>query len=111
MTGRKHQAIGVALGDYFYGRLDIKFKDIESLKAGENFDIIEINGASSESINIWDRDASLKEAIKTLLQQYHTLFKLGHANRARGHKTPGLGVLFKAWRYEKNLVKQYPYND
>ena len=97
--------------DYFYGRLDIKFKDIESLKAGENFDIIEINGASSESINIWDRDASLKEAIKTLLQQYHTLFKLGHANRARGHKTPGLGELFKAWRYEKNLVKQYPYND
>ncbi|MDD9894966.1 MAG: D-alanine--D-alanine ligase [Gammaproteobacteria bacterium] len=97
--------------DYFYGRLDIKFKDLESLKAGENFDIIEINGASSESINIWDRNTSFLTAIKTLLQQYHTLFKLGHANRARGHKTPGLLALFRAWRIEKNLVKQYPYND
>ncbi|NKB32298.1 MAG: D-alanine--D-alanine ligase [Pseudomonadales bacterium] len=97
--------------DYFYGRLDIKFENIESLKAGKNFDIIEINGASSESINIWDRNASLMDAIKTLLQQYHTLFKLGHANRKRGHKTPGLVQLYRAWRYEKELVKQYPHND
>lgn len=97
--------------DYFYGRLDIKFRDIESLKNGENFEIIEINGASSESINIWDRDARLGAAIKTLLQQYHTLFKLGDENRKRGFKTPGLMELYRAWRYENNLVKQYPSND
>lgn len=97
--------------DYFYGRLDIKFQDIKGLKEGRNFDIVEINGASSESINIWDRNASFFDAIKTLLQQYHTLFKLGHANRARGHKTPGLMQLYRAWKFEKELVKQYPDND
>lgn len=97
--------------DYFYGRLDIKFKDIESLKSGENFKIIEINGASSESIDIWDRNASFMNAIKTLLQQYHTLFKLGHANRKSGYKPPGLVKLFKSWRYEQRLMKQYPSND
>ena len=97
--------------DFNYGRLDVKFKDLESLREGRDFEIIEINGASSESINIWDRNAGFTAAIKTLLQQYNTLFKLGHANRKRGHKSPGLIALIKAWRYESNLVKQYPNND
>ena len=78
---------------------------------GKNFEIIEINGASSESINIWDRNTSLVEAIKTLLQQYGTLFKLGHANRRQGHKPPGIMALYRAWRHEKELVRQYPGND
>lgn len=97
--------------DFYYGRLDLKFKDVASLQQGSDFVIIEINGASSESINIWDRNAGFWEAIKTLLQQYSTLFKLGHENRKRGHKTPGLLALIKAWRYETKLVKQYPHDD
>lgn len=96
---------------FYYGRLDVKFQDTENLSLGKNFAIIEINGASSESINIWDRKVGLWTAIRTLLQQYDTLFKLGHANRKRGHKTPGLMALYKAWRYENNLVKHYPDND
>ncbi len=96
---------------YHYGRLDIKFRDLDSLQAGEQFEIIEINGASSESIHIWDRNATLGEAVKTLLQQYSTLFKLGAANRKLGYKTPGLVALIKAWQFESQLVKQYPNND
>lgn len=94
-----------------YGRLDVKFRDVESLRQGRGFEIIEINGASSESISIWDRNAGFATSIKTLLQQYSTLFKIGHANRKRGHKAPGLIALIKAWRYENRLVKQYPQND
>jgi hypothetical protein len=93
------------------GRLDVKFKDIDSLLAGKDFVIIEINGASSESIDIWDRNAGFWSAINTLLQQYSTLFRLGRANRKRGHKTPGLLALLRAWRFENQLVKQYPQND
>ncbi len=94
-----------------YGRLDIKFRDLDTLQAGKHFEIIEINGASSESIHIWDRNATLGSAVKTLLQQYNTLFKLGAANRKLGHKTPGLLALIRAWQYESQLVKQYPNND
>ncbi len=96
---------------YYYGRLDIKFRDLKNLQAGYDFEIIEINGASSESIHIWDRNARLSDALAALLQQYSTLFKLGAANRRRGYKTPGLMALIRAWRYESNLVKQYPQND
>jgi hypothetical protein len=96
---------------FFYGRLDIKFRDLQSLGQGKDFEIIEINGASSESINIWDRNAKLGAAIKTLWRQYHTLFKIGHANRMRGYEAPSLIALYRAWRYEKKLVKKYPQND
>ncbi|MGI9250659.1 MAG: hypothetical protein ACR2PR_05640 [Pseudohongiellaceae bacterium] len=95
----------------YYGRMDVKFKDIDSLRAGRDFAIIEINGASAESINIWDRNAGLGEALKTLLQQYRTLFKLGAINRDRGHKPPGFRALIRAWQYERRLAKQYPLND
>ena len=63
--------------DFYYGRLDIKFRDVESLRAGRDLQIIEINGASSESIHIWDRQTGFLSAVKTLLQQYRTLFTLG----------------------------------
>jgi len=96
---------------FHYGRLDIKFKDTNALQAGEDFKIIEINGASSESINIWDRDAQFFAAMKALLSQYATLFKLGHKNRLKGHKPPGMMALVRAWRFEANLVNGYPQND
>ncbi len=111
---RLEQALDKIFDDipgFHYGRLDIKFRDLESLMRGENFKIIEINGASSESINIWDRNTSLGAALRTLLQQYRTLFKLGDANRSRGHKTPGVRALWRAWQYEQQLVKHYPQND
>lgn len=91
-----------------YGRLDVKFSSLEKLKRGEDFDIIEINGASAESINIWDRKTSLVQAIRTLLKQYRTLFRLGEENRKRGYEPPGLLALYKAWRLELHLVKNYP---
>ncbi len=97
--------------EFYYGRLDIKFKNPQQLSNGEDFEIIEINGASSESINIWDRRAKLRDAINILLQQYDTLFKLGAKNRARGFNPPGILALLKAWRLENKLVKQYPKND
>ena len=62
-----------------YGRLDVKFRGLDSLRAGSDFEIIEINVANSVSIHIWDRNASLREAARALLQQYLTLFKLGAA--------------------------------
>ncbi len=96
---------------FHYGRLDIKFQDLQSLRMGRNFAIIEINGASSEAIHIWDRNTGLKEAVTTLLTQYRTLFRLGHANRCLGHRPPGLRALWNAWRHESRLVNQYPAND
>jgi hypothetical protein len=81
------------------------------LQAGKNLEIVEINGASAESIHIWDKDASLRDAIKTLLWQYKTLFQIGSMNRKRGYKPPEIKTILKLWQKERRLTKCYPNTD
>ena len=97
--------------EFYYGRLDIKFRDMDSLKCGEHIEIVEINSASSESLHIWDRNTSLAEAMRSLLFQYRSLFKLGAQNRNQGYQPPRLATLLKAWRKERSLTKHYPETD
>ncbi|WP_230425610.1 ATP-grasp domain-containing protein [Spartinivicinus ruber] len=96
------------IDEFYYGRLDVRFKDAELLKQGRDFKIVEINGASSEATHIWDRNASLKDVYKALFYQYKTLFEIGEINRRRGFKIPGLKALWQAYKKEKNLVASYP---
>lgn len=100
-----------AFPEFYYGRLDVKFSNVENLMLGKDIAIIEVNGASSESLHIWDRDTSLLQAWTALFQQYSILFKIGAMNRARGYKPPGILSLWKAWRSEQALMKFYPSTD
>ncbi|MGF1763164.1 D-alanine--D-alanine ligase [Aliivibrio kagoshimensis] len=99
------------LPGFHYGRLDVKFKDIDSLMDGHSFTILEINGASSEAAHIWDRKTPLKEIFNTLLFQYKTLYQIGKQQTQRGYSTPSFSELYKAWRQESQLVKKYPTTD
>lgn len=110
LTRRLDEILG-SLPDFHYGRLDVKFKDTENLKRGDTLEIVEINGASSESLHIWDSGANLSEAWKALLHQYATLFRIGAENRRRGHRPPGLMPLWHAWQHERKLVEAYPETD
>ncbi|EJI1277637.1 D-alanine--D-alanine ligase [Vibrio vulnificus] len=118
--GRQHitpalnHAINIIMQDlpeFHYGRMDVKYKDLASLKLGEHLEIVEINGASSESIHIWDKDAKLLDAFKTLLWQYKTLFEIGDRVRKSGESPPSILALIRAWRHEKQLSAAYPEND
>ena len=97
--------------EFYYGRFDVRFESIEKLMQGESFTILEVNGASSEATHIWDRKTKISEVYKTLFYQYRTLFNIGHLNRQKGHKTPSILLLLKAWYKESRLVKQYPETD
>jgi len=108
---RKLDEILKDVDDYYYGRLDIKFADIESFMAGENFSILEMNGASSEATHIWDRNTKLSEIFSTLLKQYRILFEIGALQKKRGFKSPTIRALLKAWREEKALIQHYPSTD
>ncbi len=99
------------LPEFYYGRLDVKFEDLEALQAGRKLEIVEINGASSESIHIWDKDARLGDAIRTLLWQYRTLFKIGAYLRKQGYTTPGIRSLLSHWLLERRLTRYYPETD
>ncbi|GLT18676.1 hypothetical protein GCM10007938_24570 [Vibrio zhanjiangensis] len=114
ITSQLEQKLDQILGDFQgfnYGRLDVKFKDIQKLMAGNDFDILEINGASSEAAHIWDSDTSLSHIVSTLLKQYRLLYQIGSKHKKQGHKTPTLGALLQAWREEKLLTQLYPTTD
>ena len=76
------------LPEFYYDRLDITFRDLESLQQGRGLEIIEINAASSEFLHIWDCNTSLKQAISALLMQYRLLFRFGNLNRQRSGDKP-----------------------
>lgn len=99
------------LPNFHYGRLDVKYADLDSLRAGENLEVMEINGVSAEAIHIWDKNTRLSDALRTLMWQYRTLFRIGAQQRRRGYRTPGLRALWRAWRHEQALTRHYPETD
>lgn len=114
ITEALEKALDGVLADFpgfCYGRLDIKFEDINLLMRGESFDILEINGASSEAAHIWDSDTPLREIFATLLKQYRLLYQIGAKHKQQGLQSPSLSVLMQAWREEKRLTKLYPMTD
>ncbi len=84
---------------------------MHSLMNGEDFTILEVNGASSEAGHIWDRNTPLREIFSTLLLQYRILFDIGAQQKQRGHQPPSFKSLFTAWQEERRLVQQYPTTD
>jgi membrane protein DedA with SNARE-associated domain len=68
---------------FYFGRFDVRAASFDELKAGK-FKIIELNGVTSESTNIYDSRFSLIGAYRILFQQWKLAFMIGEANRKRG---------------------------
>ena len=78
--------ISQRISGFFIGRYDIRYTSDADLLRGENFKIIELNGAASEATNIYDERNSLLSAYRTLYQQWDLVYRIGRANRDRGNK-------------------------
>jgi hypothetical protein len=107
----RFDAIAKSLPEFHFGRFDIRFADFERVRAGEDFTIVEINGAGAESTHIWDRRTPLLKAWADLMRQYRWLFRIGRANRDRGHAPLGLREFLRGYRREKALTPLYPPTD
>jgi hypothetical protein len=99
------------LDGFYIGRYDVRFSNEQDLCAGENFQIIELNGAASEATNIYDARNSLWSAYRTLFQQWDLVFAIGAENRKRGVKPMGLGSLLRVWHQYAKSATQYPLSD
>ncbi len=107
LTARFH-AISEAIGDFHFGRYDIRYRSLAELQAGEGFKIIELNGAGAEATHIWDGRARLREAYRVLFEQFRLLFEIGASNRRAGYEP------VPAWRFVldflavRRLIRRYP---
>jgi membrane protein DedA with SNARE-associated domain len=98
ITGALEQAIDTAVRPFpgfFVGRFDLRYCDPAAFKAGQDFAVVELNGVTSESTNIYDPSWSLFRAYRTLFRQWALLYRIGHANRARGHAATGARELLR----------------
>jgi hypothetical protein len=83
---------------FFVGRFDIRYRDVEAFKAGIDLAIVELNGATAESTNIYDPDGSLIDAYRQLFRQWSIVFAIGAANRSAGAPVSSMRRLVELMR-------------
>ncbi len=96
----KFEEISKEIDGFWFGRFDVRYRDLDAFKRGEDFTIIELNGAGAEAIHIYDADMTLFGAYKALFKQYRTAFEIGAVIRNRGLKP----VPF--WRLARNYIAE-----
>jgi membrane protein DedA with SNARE-associated domain len=80
---------------FYVGRFDVRYTDAAAFRAGRDLAVVELNGVTSESTNLYDPSWSLPAAYRTLFRQWSLLYRIGHANRQRGHAATGIGDLVR----------------
>lgn len=89
---------------FYFGRMDIMFSNFDDLARGENFQIVEINGAISEPTHMYDPKHSLLFGWKELTRHFHYMYLISKNNHKNGAKY----LTFKAGVQEfKNHHKHY----
>jgi membrane protein DedA with SNARE-associated domain len=96
------------LDGFFVGRYDLRFSSEDDLRAGKNFQIIELNGAASEATSVYDARNSLLSAYRTLFRQWDLVFAIGAENRRRGVAPTKLSLVWRKWREYSRLAATYP---
>jgi hypothetical protein len=99
------------LPGFYIGRYDIRYAREADLRAGRNFQIVELNGAASEATSIYDARNSVVNAYRTLFQQWDLIFAIGAANRQQGSPTTGISLLWRHWRDYGRCSATYPVPD
>lgn len=94
--------------EFYFGRIDVRFKSMKDLETGENMRILEINGATGEVTHVWDSKNTLWKAYKDLAFQYKLLYQIGNKNRKRGFKPDSLWSVLKEYAAYKKLIDRYP---
>jgi membrane protein DedA with SNARE-associated domain len=69
---------------FLFGRFDVRYTDIDAFRAGHDFAIVELNGVTSESTNLYDPAQSIFWAYRTLFSQWSLLFQIAAANCSQG---------------------------
>lgn len=84
---------------FYFGRFDLRVSSEDDLREGRGFKIVELNGVTSESTNIYDRRYSIIDAYRILLRQWKIAFEIGHLNRARGASPASVSELVSMYIY------------
>lgn len=90
---------------FYFGRFDLRCKGIKDLSNGNNFKILELNGAGSEPAHIYEPGYSIVRAYREIMWHLKKLAEISSENKNNGHKYwtfyQGLKKLWQISRYNR----------
>jgi hypothetical protein len=104
----RFDAIARAMPEFYFGRFDVRCRSLDGLQRGQEFCIMEINGAGAEATHIWDPGTRLGTAYRALFAQFRALYEIGATNRRRGYRPIGTRQLVRDWIRYHNAAATYP---
>jgi hypothetical protein len=76
--------VATQIPEFYFGRFDIMYNTFEELERGENFQIVELNGAASEPTHIYDPKHSIWFAWKELARHITYMYEISIENHKMG---------------------------
>ena len=67
-----------------YGRFDMKCENIDLLKKGKAFKVLEFNGIASEPSHIYDPEYSIIQAYRDIFEHWKIIYKISEVQRKKG---------------------------
>lgn len=95
--------IATQIPEFYFGRFDIMYNTFEELERGENFLIVELNGAASEPTHIYDPKHSVWFAWKELARHITYMYEISVVNHKMG--VPYLDYKVGMREYKLHLVQ------
>ncbi|MBS7233959.1 D-alanine--D-alanine ligase [Flavobacterium psychroterrae] len=95
--------IATQIPEFYFGRFDIMYNTVEELERGENFQIVELNGAASEPTHIYDPKHSVWFAWKELARHITYMYEISVENHKMG--VPYLDYKVGIREYKLHLVQ------
>lgn len=105
---RRIDAISREFRGFYFGRYDIRSPDIDDLKAGRGFKVIELNGVTSEATHIYDPEVGLFRAYATLFEQWRIAFRIGALNCERGVRPSTFGEIIHLVQHYRRISHSHP---
>lgn len=92
---------------FYFGRLDVRYSTLEKLRAGQEFSIIELNGAGSEPTHMYDPRHSLFDAWGFIIRHWLILWRISKLNHDKGvpymSAKDGVRMFRETRKYDKVL--------
>jgi hypothetical protein len=81
--------IAQTIPGFYVGRFDVRYSDQAAFMSGCDLAIVELNGVTAESTNIYDPSRTLLDAYRTLFRQWRLIYEIGAHNLRAGTERVG----------------------
>ena len=92
--------------EFYFGRLDIRYNTWEEFRKGQNFSVIEANGAGSEPTHMYDPRHTIFFAWKEIIRHWWILNKISRLNHKKGARYLTVAEGLKMFREDAEHSKK-----